>query len=64
VTNSSTDQVSVMLGNGNGTFQPPAVFTVTPGSVPEPGTAFGPAQVTVDDFNGDGNKDLAIVPTP
>jgi FG-GAP-like repeat len=60
VTNSSTDQVSVMLGNGNGTFQPPAVFTVTPGSVPEPGTAFGAAQVTVDDFNGDGNKDLAI----
>jgi len=60
VTNSSTNQVSLLLGMGNGTFQPPAVFTVTPGSTPEPGTGFGPAQVSVDDFNGDGNRDLAV----
>lgn len=60
VTNSSTDQVSVLLGNGNDAFQPPAVFTVTPGSQPEPGTGFGPSQVSIDDFNGDGKKDLVV----
>jgi hypothetical protein len=60
VTNSSTDQVSLLLGKGNGTFQTPVVFTVTPGSTPEPGTGFGPSQVSVDDFNGDGNKDVAV----
>jgi len=60
VTNSSTGQVSLLLGKGDGTFQPPATFIVTPGSVSEAGTGFGPSQVKADDFNGDGNKDLAI----
>jgi hypothetical protein len=41
--------ISVLLGNGNGTFQPPANFR---------GAA---AQLTVADFNGDGKPDVAGV---
>jgi VCBS repeat protein len=41
--------ISVLLGNGNGTFQPPANFR---------GAA---AQITVADFNGDGKPDVAGV---
>jgi Bacterial Ig-like domain (group 3)/FG-GAP-like repeat len=41
--------VSVLLGNGNGTFQPFVDYA----------TATQPTAVTVGDFNGDGNLDLA-----
>ena len=47
-----TDTVSVLLGNGDGTFQEArdsAVSTV------------GPSSVAVGDFNGDGVPDLAVV---
>jgi|SRR5579859_524768 len=46
----SADQVGIMLGNGDGTFQPPVSYNVEacPG-VPVAG-----------DFNGDGNLDLAV----
>src|SRR5262245_50794721 len=43
-------QVTVLLGNGNGTFQPPASFAV--GSLTE--------AVAVGDFNGDGKLDLGV----
>ena len=43
--------VSVLLGNGTGSFGSATNFTV--------GT--GPAAVDVADFNGDGNQDLAVV---
>jgi uncharacterized protein (TIGR03437 family) len=42
--------VSVMLGNGNGTFQPPVSYPV--GSLP--------LSLAVGDFNGDGVLDLAV----
>jgi hypothetical protein len=42
--------VSVLLGNGNGTFQSPVAYTV--------GT--GPVDLAVGDFNGDGRLDLAV----
>lgn len=42
--------VSVLLGNGDGTFQPPANYAGGP----------GPFVVTSDDFNGDGVPDLVI----
>jgi hypothetical protein len=45
-----TNMVSVLLGNGDGTFQPAVQYAV--GSFPE-GIAAG-------DFNGDGHLDLAI----
>ncbi|PYN65285.1 MAG: VCBS repeat-containing protein [Candidatus Rokuibacteriota bacterium] len=44
------DTVSVLLGNGDGTFQAPAFFAVGGGA----------ASVVVDDFNGDGVPDLAL----
>ena len=43
--------VSVLLGNGDGTFQPPVSYTVGPAST---GIAAG-------DFTGDGHLDLAVV---
>jgi hypothetical protein len=42
--------VSVMLGNGDGTFKPAMKFSTT----------MDPAAVAVGDFNGDGNLDLAV----
>src|SRR5207248_11486826 len=48
---SGTDgSVLVLLGNGDGTFQPPNAFT----------TAFGSGTVTAADLNGDGKLDLAM----
>jgi FG-GAP-like repeat/Cep192 domain 4 len=48
---SNDGSVSVLLGNGNGTFQPPASYDV--GSAPN--------WVAVGDFNRDGKLDLAVV---
>ncbi len=42
--------VSILIGNGDGTFQPHVDYP----------TAAGPNSVAVGDFNGDGNLDLAI----
>jgi Bacterial Ig-like domain (group 3)/FG-GAP-like repeat/FG-GAP repeat len=42
--------VSVLLGNGNGTFQPAVNYA----------TQYGPTSVAVGDFNGDGKLDLAV----
>ena len=46
----SPGSVSVMLGNGDGTFQTPLTYVV--GS--------DPSSVVVGDFNGDGRADLAV----
>ena len=48
--NSGSNSVSVLLGNGDGTFDPKTDFTV--GS--------GPSAVTSADFDGDNKTDLAI----
>ncbi|HEY1658830.1 MAG TPA: FG-GAP-like repeat-containing protein [Candidatus Sulfotelmatobacter sp.] len=45
-------QISVLLGNGDGTFGPPNVFST--------GTATDPVAVMVGDFNLDGIPDLAV----
>src|SRR2546429_114664 len=46
----SSKKVSVLLGNGNGTFQSAVNFSL----------AAEPYSVAASDFNGDGNEDLAI----
>jgi hypothetical protein len=51
VANAASNNVSVLLGNGDGTFQAPRNFPA--GS--------GPRSVAVGDFNGDGILDLAVV---
>jgi hypothetical protein len=50
VTNATDNKVSILLGNGNGTFQPQATYNV--GGQPGP--------IAVGDFNGDGKLDLAV----
>ena len=44
------DTVSVLLGNGDGTFQPQVTYAV--GLVPD--------AIVAGDFNGDGRTDLAV----
>ena len=50
VANSQDNTVSVLLGNGDGTFQPQVTYAV--------GTS--PDAIAVGDFNGDGRTDLAV----
>ena len=50
VTNGGSDTVSVLLGNGDGTFQASQDFA----------TGDTPRSVAIDDLDGDGNPDLAV----
>ncbi len=50
VANSSSDTVSVFLGNGDGTFQTSEQYEV----------GDGPSALVAGDFNGDGRLDLAV----
>jgi len=56
VTNFTDNTYSVFNGNGDGTFTP---VNGSPFALPATGT--GPVAMTVADFDGDGNPDLAIV---
>ena len=49
VTNTNSNTVSILLGNGDGSFRTPDDYAV--------GSA--PASVVVGDFNGDGKLDIA-----
>jgi Bacterial type II and III secretion system protein/FG-GAP-like repeat len=51
VANQNANTLSVLLGNGNGTFQAPA--TIPTGNLP--------SSIAVADFNNDGISDLAVV---
>jgi hypothetical protein len=50
VANQQSNTVSVLLGNGDGTFQPKTDFA----------TGVSPRGVAVADFNGDGHLDIAV----
>jgi hypothetical protein len=49
--NNAGNTVSILLGKGDGTFQPPVDYT----------TGNEPISVATGDFNSDGNQDLAVV---
>ena len=51
VANYGSNNVSILLGNGNGTFQARRDYTLLP-------AGRGSRSVVVEDFNGDGKKDL------
>src|SRR5205814_2354780 len=51
--NYAADTISVVLGNGDGTFGPPAIYPTNQG----PGFA-GPSGLAVADLNGDGIPDV------
>jgi uncharacterized delta-60 repeat protein len=50
VANGGSDDVSVLLGNGDGTFKPALNYPA----------AGGPHSVAIGDLNGDGTRDLAV----
>jgi hypothetical protein len=52
VSNQSTNDVSLFVGNGNGTFQPAVNVSVAPGTTP--------LFMAVGDFNGDTKPDIAV----
>jgi hypothetical protein len=53
VADQSSDEVYILLGNGDGTFQPAANYTV--------GQSPSTLGLVTGDFNGDGRLDLAVV---
>jgi hypothetical protein len=59
VVNYNTGTVSILLGNGDGTFRLPVDYSVGPASAA--GFSQDPEAIAVGDFNGDGRLDLAVV---
>ncbi|MGF7183657.1 FG-GAP-like repeat-containing protein [Tunturiibacter psychrotolerans] len=53
VANQNDNTISVLLGNGDGTFRQQTIWA----------TAHTPEAITVGDFNGDGSADLAVADT-
>jgi len=49
-----SQQVSILMGNGDGTFQPIKAYP----------TGANPSSIVMGDFNGDGKLDLALTSTP
>lgn len=50
VANNYNDNVSVLLGNGDGSFQSAVIY----------GAGGGPSSVAISDLNGDANPDLVV----
>ena len=58
--NSEWAEVSVLLGNGDGTFQPRVIYPVGPPPVPDNGGYVDPSAIVAGDFTADGRLDLAV----
>jgi hypothetical protein len=54
--NKLSDDISILLGNGDGTFTLGGEITLEM----SPGVDLSPAAIVADDFNGDGRLDLAV----
>ena len=63
MTNYLSGDVSVLLGNGDGTFQPETRYNIGPAPIPPPGASSSPLEVAsgivAADFDNDGALDLA-----
>jgi len=59
VANQGSGTVTILLGNGNGTFTQAANSPVSVGAIPS-SLGYASTSVTVGDFNGDGIPDLAV----
>jgi hypothetical protein len=57
---SGSGEVTILLGNGDGTFQPPKIYAVDPPQVPFPQDGGSPAALVTGDFTGNGRIDLAV----
>jgi len=57
--NSSSHDVSVLLGNGNGSYQPPQVYATGPYD-PFFGNSIFVSAIALGDFNNDGVPDIAV----
>src|SRR5262249_43175048 len=55
VNNTYAGEVMVLLGNGDGTFQPPVLYAT---GLPD---GLDPTAIVAGDFTGDGKVDLAVV---
>jgi hypothetical protein len=55
----SNNVLSILLGNGNGTFAAPKTIAILPSN-----SAGFPTLMVAADFNGDGKPDLLVVPSP
>lgn len=61
VTDSATGNLSILYGNGDGTFQAPVTFSANPGHGPNnTGSLLNPKGITSADLNGDGKLDLIV----
>jgi len=55
ITNQNSNNVSVLFGQGNGTFAPAVFYPLDPASIPQ--------ALALGDINGDGNPDIVIAET-
>jgi VCBS repeat protein len=60
VANAGGDNVSILLGNGDGTFDLPVDFRTGPVCTTPPAPCLQPTSIAVGNFGGDGKPDLAI----
>src|SRR5215469_11940242 len=61
VANTGDNNVTILLGKGDGTFGPGQTYGTTPFGIGQTQT---PISIVVGDFNGDGNADLAVSTVP
>lgn len=61
IANTGDNNVTILLGNGDGTFSSAGTFGTTPFGIGQTQT---PISIAVGDFNSDGNLDLAVTTIP